>query len=174
VVGEQSAVIAIAHSKREAKVSIDLQRILEAAAKAAVEEQAKAASASRKTKKRRLSTGRAMLLGAGLATAGRLVVGHKGRDVLVRARERVADFKWPQDGEPEGVEDYEDELEDDEPEPGVADDEEALADEDEEVADAAPDDDQDPEADTDEDEEARETLEPEPPPRRTRRQGGRA
>ncbi|HET6865550.1 MAG TPA: hypothetical protein VFH80_06490 [Solirubrobacteraceae bacterium] len=172
-VGELPAVIAIAHGKREANVSIDLQRILEAAARAAVEEQAKAASASRKTKKRRLSTGRAMLLGAGLATAGRLVVGHKGRDVLGRAQEWIADFKSPQPGEPEEAEDYEDELEDYEPESGVADDE-GLADDGDEVADEPLDDDQESDADTEEDGEARETLEPEPPGRRTRRQRGRA
>jgi hypothetical protein len=147
-----------------AKVPIDLQRILEAAAKAAVEEQA----ASRRTKKRRLSTGRAMLLGAGLATAGRLLVGHKGRDMLGRVQERIADFK-SEDGEPEAAEDYEDELEDYEPESDGGGDDEFEA-EDENVADDAP----DPEGGADEDEATSELAEPERTPARPRRQRGRA
>jgi hypothetical protein len=146
-----------------AKVPIDLQRILEAAAKAAVEEQA----ASRRTKKRRLSTGRAMLLGAGLATAGRLLVGHKGRDVLGRVQERIADFKSVEDGEPEAAEDYEDELEDYEPEPDGAGDHEFEA---EDVADDAP----DPGGGADEDEATSELTEPGRTPARPRRQRGRA
>ena len=89
---------------------IDLQRILEAAVRAAVVEPAQAAPISGKAKKRRLSTGRAMLLGAGLATAGRLVVSHKGRDVLDRVQQRLGDSKWLEDQEPEEVEDYEDEV----------------------------------------------------------------
>jgi hypothetical protein len=148
-----------------AKVPIDLQRILEAAAKAAVEEQA----ASRKPKKHRLSTGRAILLGAGLATAGRLLVGHKGRDVLGRVQDRIADLKSTEDGEPEEAEDYEDELEDLEDEPGRAGDDEFEA-EDENVADDAP----DPEGGSDEDEDTSELPEPERPPARPRRQRGRA
>ena len=148
-----------------AKVPIDLQRILEAAAKAAVEEQA----ASRRTKRRRLSTGRAMLLGAGLATAGRLLVGHKGPDVLGRVQERIADFKSVEDGEPEAAEDYEDELEDYEPEPDGAGDHEFEA-EDENVAHDAP----DPEGGADEDEATSELAEPERTPARPRRQRGRA
>ncbi len=155
---------------------IDLQRILESAAKAAVEQAAQAAPGSRKPKKRRLSTGQAMLLGAGLATAGRLVVTHKGRDMLRRVQGQIADSKWLEDQEPADAEDYEDY----EPEPEDLGDEE-LSPEDAEIDDS-PDLDQDPDAEPDEDETEHEDAnadesqeaEPKRPPRRRTRQRGPA
>ena len=158
-------------------VPIDTQRILEVAAKTAVEQAAQAAPASRKAKKRRLSTGRAMLLGAGLATAGRLVVSHKGRDILGLVQERIGDFSWLEDREPGDAEDLEDY------EPETSGDEELSAD-DEEAIDDSPDLDQQPDADLDEDgtddedadEDEDEEPEPEPerPSRRRTRQRTRA
>jgi hypothetical protein len=147
-------------------VPVDLQRILEAAVKAAVEPPVQAAPVPRKAKKRRLSTGRAMLLGAGLATAGRLVVNHKGRDILERVQQRIAD-PVGLDRDPEEAVDYEDEVS--EPEFDEAGDDE-LADEDEDVLDDSTDEDQDP-GDA-EDEDADDGLEaaPQGPPARKRRQ----
>lgn len=158
---------------------IDLQRILEAAAKAAVEQSAQPARPSLKPKKRRLSTGRAMLLGAGLATAGRLVVSHKGRDVLGRVQERIADSTWLGDREPDDAAD----LEEYEPEPEVYGDENLPAD-DEEVIEDLPDSDWDPDADPDEDDAEHEEAnadddgsqesEPKRPSRRRTRQRARS
>ena len=157
---------------------IDIQRILESAAKTAVEQGAQAARAPSKPEKRRLSTGKAMLLGAGLATAGRLVVTHKGRDMLRRVQRQIADSKWLEDREPADAEDNEDY----EPEPEDLGDEELSA-EDEEVDDS-PDLDQEPDADPDEDgsededadadEDGSPEAEPKRPPRRRTRQRGRA
>lgn len=159
-------------------VRIDLQRILEAAAKGAGEQAAQTAQASRKPKKRRLSTGRAMLLGAGLATAGRLVVSHKGRDILVRVQERIADPQWLGGREPGDADD-----DDYEPDPGVSGDEDVSAD-DEGMMDDSPDLDQEPDADSDEDETGGEDAnadedesqeaEPKRPARRRTRPRGRA
>jgi len=149
---------------------IDLQRVLEAAVKAAVEPPVQAAPVSRKTKKRRLSTGRAMLLGAGLVTAGRLVVNHKGQDILERVQQRIAD-PVGLDREPEEGVDYEDEVS--EPEfDEVGEDE--LGAEDEDLLDDSTDGDQDP--DDGEDEVADDGLEaaPKGPPARKSRQRRRA
>ncbi len=123
---------------------IDLQRILEAAARAALEEPAQAARAvPKRKKKRRLSTGRAMLVGAGLLTAGRVVLRHQGRDVLGRVQQRLADSEWLGDWEPESVDGSEEDLADNEPDADAE--EERAAEDDEEVEDASPDEDQEPE-----------------------------
>jgi len=158
-------------------VPIDIQRVLEVAAKTAVEQAAQAAPTSRKPKKRRLSTGRAMLLGAGLATAGRLVISHKGRDILGLVQDRIADSRWLEDREPGEAEEFEDD------EPETSGDEELSAD-DEEAMDDSPDLDQQADADLDEDDTDREDAdadedeneEPEPkrPSRRRTRQRTRA
>ena len=155
---------------------IDIQRVLEVAAKTAVEQAAQAAP-TRKPKKRRLSTGRAMLLGAGLATAGRLVISHKGRDILGRVQERIADVGWLEDRAPGEDEDFEDD------EPETSGDEELPAD-DEEAMDDSPDLDQQPDGDLDEDdtdhedadadEDENEEPEPKRPSRRRTRQRTRA
>jgi hypothetical protein len=153
----------------------DLQRILAAAVKAALEEPAQAAPSSRKSKKRRLSTGRAMLLGAGLVTAGRVVVGHKGRDMLGRVQQRMADSEWLADG---GSDDEVEDYEDYEPDRDAAHEEE-LADEDKEVDDDTPDEEQESDADPEQDEdEAEDEAEDEPGPERPgaprKRRRGRA
>ena len=155
-------------------MAIDLQRILEAAAKAAVEQSTQAVPASLKPKKRRLSTGRAMLLGAGLATAGRLVVRHKGADILGRVQERMAGSSWLEDQEPDDSQDYEPEAWEDE----------ELPSDDEEVVDDSPQWDLEPDADPDEneteheeidaDEDESQEAEPKRPTRRRTRQSGRA
>ena len=152
---------------------IDIQRVLEVAAKTAVEQAAQAAPTSRKPKKRRLSTGRAMLLGAGLATAGRLVISHKGRDILGLVQDRIADSRWLEDREPGEAEEFEDD------EPETSGDEELSAD-DEEVMDDSADVDEEPDADLDDDEDANadedesQEAEPKRPSRRRTRQRTRA
>ena len=70
-------------------MAIDMRRVAEAAIEAAVKEAITAPEP--KKKKRRLSSGRAMLLGAGLATAGRIAAGPKAREMFGRVRERITD-----------------------------------------------------------------------------------
>lgn len=62
------------------------QRILIAAAQAAIDE-ARAAPPPRS--KKRLSAGRAVLLGAGVMTAGRVVAGPRARQLLDSLAERI-------------------------------------------------------------------------------------
>ena len=116
-----------------------------------------------------------MLLGAGLATAGRLVISHKGRDILGLVQDRIADSRWLEDREPGEAEEFEDD------EPETSGDEELPAD-DEEAMDDSPDLDQQADADLDEDDtdredaDADESEEPEPkrPSRRRTHQRTRA
>ena len=63
------------------------QRIVIAAAQAAIDE-ARAAPPPR-SKKRGLSAGRAVLLGAGVMTAGRVVAGPRARQLLDGLAERI-------------------------------------------------------------------------------------
>lgn len=98
-------------------------------------------------KKPHLSTGRAVLLGAGLATAGRALVSARGRDMVESIRDQLAERAGHED------EDY------DEPE---AEDEEESFDEPE------AEDDEDLEDEEDDEPEAEEDDEPEERPRRRR------
>ncbi|HWD73699.1 MAG TPA: hypothetical protein VG371_01085 [Solirubrobacteraceae bacterium] len=97
---------------------IDLRRPLRAAIEAALDE----ALADPPKKKRHGGTGRALLIGAGLFTAGRLVVGGRGRDVLQAIQQRLPDVgqAGADDDQPQGDEDFDehgdepqDEAEDD-------------------------------------------------------------
>ena len=67
------------------------QRIVIAAAQAAIDE-ARAAPPP-KAKKRKLSGGRAVLLGAGLVTAGRIAAGPRARQLLGGLADRIEDLE---------------------------------------------------------------------------------
>jgi hypothetical protein len=67
------------------------QRIVIAAAQAAIDEAR--ATPQPNPKKRRLSAGRAVILGAGLMTAGRVVAGPRARQFLGGLAERVEDLE---------------------------------------------------------------------------------
>jgi hypothetical protein len=143
---------------------IDLRRPLRAAIEAALDE----ALADPPKKKRHGGTGRALLIGAGLFTAGRLVVGGRGRDMLQAIQQRVpdlgqasADGDQPQDDEDfdeygDEPEDEADEEFDEEPEDEADEDvEDEPEDETNEDVDEPPADDEaeeaEPEAEADED-----------------------
>jgi hypothetical protein len=101
-------------------MAIDVGRVVQAAIQAAAEEPS---PQGKPEKKRHLPVGRAVLIGAGLMTAGRLIVSPKGRELLGSLQQRIADFDgYLEDEEPgdeiEGEgdedlddEDYEDDLE---------------------------------------------------------------
>jgi hypothetical protein len=120
----------------------DWQRIIEAAAQAASEDSGPQQAGRRGTRDRgrskrrrrsRLSGGRAFLLGAGLVTAGRVVVAARGRNLLQEVQDRLIEYEerhfgesFDGDAEPgrddqpvDDADEYEDEPEDeydDEPE----------------------------------------------------------
>jgi hypothetical protein len=75
---------------------VDIRKVLRAAAEAALEEPAPPV----RPKKRRLSTGRALLLGAGAVTAGRILT-RRGEGLLPSLRDRVADLGAQPDDEAE-------------------------------------------------------------------------
>ena len=107
-------------------MAIDMRRVAEAAIEAAIKE----ATLGPKPKKRRLSTGRALLVGAGLATAGRIAAGPKAREMFGRVRERIADADLFGEEPSDEVTDDDEELEDegeyeDEPDAEAEDDFEA-------------------------------------------------
>jgi hypothetical protein len=141
---------------------IDLRRPLRAAIDAALDE----ALADPPKKKRHGGTGRALLIGAGLFTAGRLVVGGRGRDMLQAIQQRLPDVGQASadDDQPEDDEDFDeygdepqDEAEDDfDEEPQ----DEADEDVDEEPEDEADEDVEEPPADDEAEGEAEE-AEPE-------------
>jgi RNA polymerase primary sigma factor len=93
----------------EDTIAIDVRRVVEAAVEAAIQELTPAP----KPKKRRLSAGRALLIGAGLATAGRVAVGSRGRGLFIGLEQRIADSRSSPD-EDEDLDDateYDEELE---------------------------------------------------------------
>jgi hypothetical protein len=120
---------------------IDLRRPLRAAIDAALDE----ALADPPKKKRHGGTGRALLIGAGLFTAGRLVAGGRGRDMLQAIQQRLPDVgASADDDQPEDDEDFDEYG--DEPQ------DEAEDDFDEELEDEAGEDvDEEPEDEADED-----------------------
>jgi hypothetical protein len=97
---------------------IDMRRVIRAAVDAALED-----PAPRPRRKRRLSTGRALLVGAGLITAGKLAASSRGREVFGTLRDRVEDiqdrFLGSDDDLPEdeGELDEQEELDPEEEEP---------------------------------------------------------
>jgi hypothetical protein len=108
---------------------IDMRRVALAAVQAALEDPSPGSTKNRQKKKSHLSTGRALILGAGLVTAGRVVAGGRGREMLESLQHRVgqngdaddedyvdAEGDEDFDEEPEAEEDSEDEAEDPEDE----------------------------------------------------------
>jgi hypothetical protein len=79
---------------------IDMRRVIRAAVDAALED-----PVPQPERKRRLSGGRVLLLGAGLMTAGKLAASSRGREVFGTIRDRMEDvqdkFLGPDDGLPE-------------------------------------------------------------------------
>lgn len=129
-------------------MAIDVARVVQAAVQAAMEQPAQ----DGKPKKRRLPGARAALIGAGVVTAGRLLAGPKGRELLGSVQQRIAESDWysededqDDDIEAEGDEDFDEEDYEDEPtDEGDEDpDEEEPADEDEPAEEEEPADDED-------------------------------
>jgi hypothetical protein len=142
---------------------MDLNRIIEAAAEAALQGQGPNHQATDKAKSKRkgLTTPRAFLIGAGVFTVGRLLAASRGRDVLGDLQERLAIYESEhfgsgasEDGDEEPAEDEEfddepeDEYDEDEEPEGEYDEDEAPEDDEE-----PEDDDEEPEGEYDEDEE---------------------
>lgn len=134
---------------------LDVNRIAQAVAEAVLEDQGSKRPAQQPPRKHKLiTTPRALLLGAGLFTAGRLVVGPRARDLVGNLQDRLVEFErshLTDDGEdPEGEGDFDDdeEFEDEEPEAEV-DEEPEYEDEPEDEYDE----DEEPEGEYDEEEE---------------------
>jgi hypothetical protein len=124
-------------------MAIDVGRVVQAALEAAT--QAPSSDGEAKTPKPHLSGGRALLLGAGLVTVGRLAA-PKGREMLGSLQERLEESEA--DGEDEELETDEDY--DDEPQ-GEADDDDEPQGEADEDFDEEDDYDEEPEGENDED-----------------------
>jgi hypothetical protein len=148
---------------------IDVAQVLRAAAEAAIQE----SKESSKPKKQRLTTGRAVLIGAGLVTGGRLIAGSKARGLLDRVTGdeplgRVAGDDAPDVDADELLEEeeevYEHEPEADEDLEEEAFDEENEAEADEDFGQAEP----EAEAEADEEELGDDDEAEEPPPPRRR------
>jgi hypothetical protein len=123
-----------------AKKKVDMRRVVIAGLEAAIEE-AKGSSSPAKAKnrqpagkKRGLPAGRALLIGAGLVTAGRLAAASRGREMLESLRDRLTadDDELPDDELPDEDDLPEDELDEDELPDDEFDDEDELPDDDEE------------------------------------------
>ena len=67
---------------------IDMRRVIRAAVDAALED-----PVPQPRRKRRLSTGRVVLVGAGLITAGKLAASSRGREMFGTLRDRVEDIE---------------------------------------------------------------------------------
>lgn len=106
---------------------IDIRRVIRAAVEAALED-----PAPQPRRKRRLSGGRALLVGAGLMAAGKLAASSRGREIFGTIRHRLEDVEDRVPGagddllEDEGELDEEEELypEEDEPQAEAVDDDE--------------------------------------------------
>lgn len=161
-------------------MAMDLNQIIEAAAQAALgqsQAQQSPPQDAGKGKRKGLTASRALLLGAGAFTVGRLLMGSRGRDLLGDLEQRLAAFEGDHlnvlqqddeedvdedgefDEEPEGEYEEDEEPEgdyDEEEEPeGEYDEEEEPEDEDEEDEEPEDEDDeeQEPEGEHDEEEE---------------------
>lgn len=140
---------------------VDVRRVIRAAVDAALED-----PVPQPERKRRLSGGRVLLLGAGLMTAGKLAASSRGREVFGTIRDRMEDvqdkFLGPDDGLPEdaGAPDEQEEVDAEEEEPqGEATDDEL--DEGEELGDSSEDeelDEDEPEPELEEDAQPRRTA----------------
>jgi hypothetical protein len=145
---------------------IDYRRVVLAAVEAALEDPSP--SSTPKTKKGRLRGGRAVLIGAGLMTAGRLATGGRGREIVESLQHRLEESLNPRDDEDSDPQDEEyfdadhEEVEDFDEEDG----EDLDAQEDEDIEAGE---DENTEAGEDEDVQAQEEEEPAPPRKRRRR-----
>lgn len=72
----------------KSKTSIDVRRVIRAAVDAALED-----PVPQPRRKRRLSGGRVLLVGAGLITAGKLAASSRGREMFDTMRHRVGDIE---------------------------------------------------------------------------------
>lgn len=70
------------------RTPIDMRRVIRAAVDAALED-----PVPQPRRKRRLSTGRVVLVGAGLITAGKLAASSRGREMFGTLRHRVGDIE---------------------------------------------------------------------------------
>jgi hypothetical protein len=104
-------------------MAIDMRRVALAAVQAALEEPDP--GPSKQKRKKRLSGGRAVLIGAGLMTAGRLAAAGRGRGMLESVQQRLGDHELPddeyldtdvEDEDEDEEEDFEDEEEEEEEE----------------------------------------------------------
>jgi len=99
------------------RTRIDTGRVLTAAAQAAVEDAVAQQRARRRSRRRRLPAARALLIGAGAVTAGRLAARGRGRALLGSLGDRLADIEARLGGEePEAPAVDEEEAEDPGPE----------------------------------------------------------
>jgi hypothetical protein len=88
---------------------IDMRRVIRAAVEAALED-----PAPKPRRKRRLSSGRAFLIGAGLMTAGKLAASARGRELFGTIKDRVADTEGRLRGTDDALPDDEAELDEQE------------------------------------------------------------
>jgi hypothetical protein len=161
-------------------MAADLNRILQAAAKAVLEDQAPDSGGRSSKKSKGLTAPRALLIGAGVFTAGRLLVRGRANGLVEGIQQRLADFTdQDAEGYDEGEEDFDEEDFDedepydearDEPEDDYEEEPEGEYDEEEpeEGYDEEPEDEPEAEAD-DEDEAAAEDEDEEPEQERPRR-----
>jgi hypothetical protein len=84
-------------------MAIDVGRIVQAAIEAAT--QGPSSGGDARSRKPRLSSGRALLLGAGLVTVGRFAV-PKGREMIGSLQQRLDEYESDPDHEEETDEDY--------------------------------------------------------------------
>lgn len=107
----------------------DVRRVLRAAMEAALEEPPPLPT---KKKKRRLPAGRALILGAGLATAGRLAASQRGQALLGSVRHGVSEVTNRDDGDEDLDHDVDPREELDEQDAELQDEPEAYEDEEDE------------------------------------------
>jgi hypothetical protein len=88
---------------------IDISRVIRAAVEAALED-----PVPQPRRKRRLSSGRALLVGAGLMTAGKLAVSSRGRELFGTIRHRLEDIEDTFLGSDDDLPEDEGELDDQE------------------------------------------------------------
>jgi outer membrane biosynthesis protein TonB len=147
----------------------DVRKVIRAAMEAALEEPA---TPRVQPHKRRVGGGRAVILGAGLFTAGRLLVKARGHDLVGSVRDRVADLGVDLPGKAPAEPELDEEELLDEPEELLDEPEDLLDEEEEEPEpeDEEPDEDEEPEAEEDEDLEDQEPSNGSAPERKPRRQ----
>lgn len=83
-----SATAEESENKMGKSTPIDMRRVIRAAVDAALEE-----PAPQPRRKRRVPTGRVLLVGAGLMTAGKLATSSRGREMFDTLRDRVEDIE---------------------------------------------------------------------------------